>query len=390
MSLILYRRHKETCPNFTLARYARGKSCKCKFWADGVLDGKEVRFSLKTRDEKEAKIKVHALENGGLTTTNEPGKKALADAWQDMIADLETRASYETVRKYKLLERQMIAFAQDNGLTDLEEFDLDRLNKFRQGWKDGRRTSKKKVERLRALFNFAIACKWVSENPAKHIKVPKDTFCPTMPLTDSEWVRLLTACDNLQLTAQPSAKLGAHRLKTLVLLMRYSGLRISDAVSLTTDRLDRKRLYLYTQKTKTAVYTVLPDFVLQALEATPKVTETRFFWTGNGKRETCVCDYQEKLKNLFKAAGIVKGGSNAVSHRLRDTFATALLQAGVPMDRVAVLLGNSVQVCEKHYSAWTDKRQKQLESDLESAWKFDTVTQNGGTNPVQFAKGPVN
>ena len=62
------------------------------------------------------------------------------------------------------------------------------------------------------------------------------------------------ACDEYVFETSKSGRLNAHRLKTLVLLMRYSGMRISDAVSLSADRLDGKRLFLYTQKTGTPVY----------------------------------------------------------------------------------------------------------------------------------------
>ena len=65
-------------------------------------------------------------------------------------------------------------------------------------------------------------------------------------------------------------KLNTLRLKSLIVLMRYSGMRISDAVTLTTDRIDGKRLFLYMQKAGVPVYTVLPDSVLKALEATPR------------------------------------------------------------------------------------------------------------------------
>jgi hypothetical protein len=40
-----------------------------------------------------------------------------------------------------------------------------------------------------------------------------------------------------------------------------------------------RRLFLYTQKTGVPVNTILPEFVLSALEATPKVTEKFFFWS---------------------------------------------------------------------------------------------------------------
>ena len=268
--------------------------------------------------------------------------------------------------------------------------DLDTLSQFRQTWKDSQRTASKKVERLRALFSFAVARKWVAENPAKEIKLPKVSICPTMPLTHEEMVKILAACDSLQVSAQPSAKLGAHRLKTLILLMRYTGMRVSDAVAFTTDRLDGKRLFLYTQKTGVPVYTVLPDSILKALEATPRVTDTRYFWSGNGKRQTAVCDWQGKIKDVFEAAGISKGLGNAVSHRLRDTFAVELLLAGVPIERVSVLLGHqSVRVTEKHYNPWVRSRQEQLEADVRNAWKSHPLI-IAGTKQVQIEKGPVN
>jgi integrase len=62
-------------------------------------------------------------------------------------------------------------------------------------------------------------------------------------------------------------------------------------------------------------------------------------------------------------------------HQFRDTFATELLQAGVPMERVSILLGHqSIRITEKYYSAWTDSRQRQIEADLQRAWERDPIT----------------
>jgi hypothetical protein len=107
MTLTLYRRHKKTCPNFQKSRRDRQVKCNCKFWVDGVLAGREVRVSLGTRDSKKASEKVHEWE--AKDQVIEPGAAVtLADAWTSMIADLEARKlSSQTVRKYKLLERQM-------------------------------------------------------------------------------------------------------------------------------------------------------------------------------------------------------------------------------------------------------------------------------------------
>ncbi|HYL14824.1 MAG TPA: hypothetical protein VEV41_17410, partial [Terriglobales bacterium] len=58
----------------------------------------------------------------------------------------------------------------------------------------------------------------------------------------------------------------------------------------------------------------------------------------------------------------------------RDTFAVELLLAGVPLERVSVLLGHqSMRITEKHYSPWVRARQEQLESDVRRTWGTDLI-----------------
>ena len=88
------------------------------------------------------------------------------------------------------------------------------------------------------------------------------------------------------------------------------------------------------------------------------------------------------MKEVFDLAEIKKGMSNAVSHRLRDTFAVELLLAGVPLERVSILLGHqSIKITEKHYSPWTRSRQEQIEQDLAAAWKLDPELSTGKVTP---------
>ena len=76
---------------------------------------------------------------------------------------------------------------------------------------------------------------------------------------------------------------------------------------------------------------------------------------------------------------------NAVSHRLRDTFSVELLLAGVPIERVSILLGHqSVRTTEKHYSPWVQSRQEQLEADVRNAWANDATLKMTGTKQVQI------
>lgn len=74
------------------------------------------------------------------------------------------------------------------------------------------------------------------------------------------------------------------------------------------------------------------------------------------------------MRRLFRLAGVPDGHA----HRFRDTFAVELLLAGVPLERVSVLLGHqSTKVTEKHYTPWVRARQEQLEADVRRTWDTD-------------------
>jgi len=380
--LTIYRRHGKNCPqqdaneirvNVDGDLFVRqGKrKCPCRLWVHGSLAGRKVREPLHTRDWEKAKDKVR-----GWNSTPDKGQssenrdlKTVAAAWDGFLADVEARKLHvSTVRKYKLLRRQVEEFARKRGIRFLIELDTPQVTEFRSIWKDGPRSSAKKLERLRAFFRFARDQKWVQENPATKLKSPKVTLCPTLPYTRDEMVRILSAVDRYAEKMPKHGIENARRIKSLVLLLRYSGMRIGDAVNLSSEKLNGNRLFLYTQKTDVPVNTILPEFVLSALEATPKVTENFYFWSGRGNLESAVRSWQARLRRLFKVAGIVNGHP----HRFRDTFAVELLLAGVPIERVAILLGHqSVRITEKHYSPWVRSRQEQLEADLAKAWSQD-------------------
>jgi integrase/recombinase XerD len=141
----------------------------------------------------------------------------------------------------------------------------------------------------------------------------------------------------------------ARRLRAFVLLLRYSGMRISDIVNLSTERVVGNRLFLPTAMTGLPVHIVIPDFVLRVLESTPRTRENYFFWSGVAKLESIVRSWQTRLSKLFQLAGVVNGHA----HRFRDTFAVELLLAGIPIERVSILLGHqSTRVTKRHYYPW--------------------------------------
>jgi integrase/recombinase XerD len=272
-----------------------------------------------------------------------------------------------TLYKYRLLFKQVRDFAQRRGFRYLKELDLTALDDFRAEWKDGPRSSQKKLERLKAFFRFCERRKWIDCNPALDLKAPKIQNKPTMPFTHAEMLKVFAALDKY---GERAGHRNAQRLKAFILVLRYSGMRIGDTVRCAVDRITENKLFLYTQKTGVPVYCILPDFVLRELDAAPKSSEGHFFWTGKSKLHSAIGKWQRRLQAIFKLAE-VEGGH---AHRFRDTFAVELLLAGVPLERVSVLLGHqSVRITEGHYSPWVRARQEQLEQDLKRVWAQDPL-----------------
>jgi len=366
--LTIYRRHKKACGHRNKGRRYRG--CQCPIWVDGLLAGKEIRKSLDLRDWQKAQERVREWEaKGSIEMEREPESVAVEQATEEFLRDAEARSlRASTVYKYRLLFEQLKAFASNAGFRFLKEFDLTMLRRFRATWPNRNFSARKKLECLRAFFRFAQAGGWIPENPAAKLESPRVSQPPVLPFTREEWVRILAACDVYKDNYGRTGRENARRLRAFVLLLRYSGLRIGDAVALSRDRIADGKLFLYTAKTGTPVYCPLPDFVLTALEAAPRTSGKFFFWTGGSKLKSAVGDWQRSLGKLFELAQVPDGHA----HRFRHTFAVELLLAGVPMERVSVLLGHSsVRVTERHYAPWVRARQEQLEADVRRTWAAD-------------------
>lgn len=361
--LTIYRRHLKTCEHRGEGRDYR--RCKCPVWVDGFLSGRDLRQSLKTRDWQKASDTVREWEaRGTIEKESKHEPVTIEQATELFLEDASARELREaTLYKYRLLFRQLQTFAADHGLRYLMELDLERLRKFRASWTEHNLTSRNKLERLRTFLRFCVDAEWITKNHALKLKTPKVTEPPTLPLTRDEVVQILAACQEYP------DRLNAVRLKALLLLLRYSGLRIRDAVTLSRERISGDKLFLRTMKTGTVVWCPLPPVVIEALKSIPSAGKY-FFWSGEGKGKSCASSYQRALHKLFNLAGVPE----AHPHQFRDTCAVEMLLSGVPLERVSVLLGHSsIRVTEKHYAPWVRARQEQLDLDVRRTWAADLI-----------------
>ena len=147
----------------------------------------------------------------------------------------------------------------------------------------------------------------------------------------------------------------------MVLLMRYTGLRISDVITLSRDRVKDGYLHLQTQKTGGHVLLPMPSDLREALDALPVPKGAShgclyFFWNAKTSRRQLVTMAHKTLDAVFRIASV----DNARSHRFRHTLATEILSKGGTEQDVADILGISPAVVRKHYAKWNRGRQERV------------------------------
>jgi len=434
MLLSVFSRHSANC------KFAHDRSCRrcnCPKWVGGQVNGYYFRQSAKTRQwaaAEEFRIKLEeALIKGlppfgtavaaGATPPPTPTpadpppptsraevpeprvpkprpRVTVAQAVDAYLADATSRSvETSTLKKLEtIFRKQFLAWTRVEGIEYLDELDLDTLLNFRSTWEDGPLAKQKKQSRVIGFFWACVRRRYLTENPAiglgkiKVVQIPTDYFPP------DEFERVIAATYIRRgERGGGDVKANQARLRTMTLLMRWSGLRIRDAVTLERHRLNGDSLLLYQAKTGTPVYVPLPPHVVEALENIPpgpKPNPRYFFWSGNGDPKSAVADWQRSYRRLFKLANIKKPDGEEKRchpHMFRDTFAVEMLLAGVPIDQVSLLLGHSsVKITEKSYSPFVKARQIQLQESVRNAWKVGPPAGRGPENAPSASSRPAN
>jgi integrase/recombinase XerD len=376
--LSVYTRHSQGCAHIQDIYWRR---CRCAKWIQGVVTAERgfIRQSAKTRSWEQAEAVARKLEAAAArpdlpqTTSHITIREAVAAYRAD--EDGRCLAKTSTAQSKTLFEKQLLDWSEDQGLVLLKELITANLIRFRASWSNGPNTTRRKHERLIGFFNFCIANDWLGKNPAVKMKKVEEKRVPTDYYTPKEFHRIVdTTYVYGDWQGGRDFEYRPHRLRALVLLLRWSGLGIKDAVTLERERLGSDgKLFLYRAKTGVPVYVPLPAYVVQELRHLPNSNPRYFFWSGNGDPESAKKGWQRSLRRLFKLANIKKVDDTPKRchpHMLRDTFAVELLLAGVPIDQVSLLLGHSsVKITEKHYAPFVKARQEQLESSVRLSWQ---------------------
>jgi len=373
----LFRRHESKCPHRKQGR--RYIKCQCPIWCDGQFAGKRVRKSMDTRDWARASRNLAKIEDPtyGLRQCAQPGCTQLVESGRcdrhrrgieaAIVAYHEAHQDVgdETKRTRRRALRFLQEFLEGPKIQFVDQIDLDALNSFRATRDLSARTWIKELEILRHFLRFCLDNEWVTRNWAAKVRMPKNLKpAPREPYHPNEIARIIAACDGIGKAAYERL-----RARAMVLLLRYTALRISDVATLRRDRIRDGEVFLRTAKNgKPVKLPVHPDLQM-ALDILPLPRGAGqgcpyFFWSGNGSVRSLIRGATETLAAVYKASGVL----GASSHRFRHTLATEVLEMGGTLGEAADILGDSEPIVRKHYAKWSVARQARISDLLARIW----------------------
>ncbi len=319
--LNLWRRHTPNCPHRAKGRdYCK---CQCPIWTDGELNGKRYRRGLKVKDWQRAIRKLAILESPE-STQLKPVPEAVK-----AFAEHHNYLEASTLRKYKNILDHIEEFAEKASIGTIAEFTIERLDQFRYGRGLARTTSTKELQTLRQFFSFCLERKWIGENIAKKIRPPKNVKPEEVePYSPKEVALIIGACLEIGRTSYERL-----RARAMILLLRYTGLRISDVATLARDRIRDGQILLHTQKTGGTVYLPIPDELAGALAIVPDPRGSGsapeyFFWNGITSRRAVVGIAERTMAAVFKKSTVAK----AHAHRFRHYAESRTMPNAKPRD----------------------------------------------------------
>jgi integrase len=295
--------------------------------------------------------------------------KSVADAVDEFLSDRRDikgmNLADSTLVKYQTVLNRLVTFGARTGRLYVKDFGFVALSEFKQTWVTGTIATRNNIIRLRVFFEFCRKYEWITDNPANTLELPPKGAVEREPFTPEEMTAILEASRTITLdTRQPVTN---RELETFILVMRHSGISISDAALLQRSELKGDEIRLYRKKTtrsakRVLVVVPLPPDVVERLKELPLKNDSYFFAHGKPTLLTQTFTWGRRLKYVFKAAGITHDPG---SHRFRHTFATDLLTKGYSIERVSRWLGHaSIKTTQEHYSHWVEDRIQAASNEL--------------------------
>lgn len=392
---------------------------------DTWIDGQRVRLSLGTRNGDAAqrlasrieKALAEGAESGiwaelkpvlpELTFTRLAGSvgykapeakpEAPKPTWKDLRANFEAymqkriaigRLRESTRERYLQTLKEFETFLAEKGITYAHQITKPVMESFK-AWRVARINAKKgsrgatgmvlDVAILHKVFEVAVDEEVIAKNPVAFEGRPGDS--PTRgahPFSAQQLSRMQKDADQDLLA---------------FMLLRWTGLRGSDAVNLLWSEVhfDRKEIERVTQKrTKKVILPIQSDLlaVLDMEHARRKPDPNDRVLLHPVEKTSLT---RKRLYHRMLALGKRAGVADAHPHRFRDTFAVDMLARGASPYDVAKLLGDTIETVEKHYAEFVKELRERVRRMMESkstgllAFAETSANPTSGENLARFS-----
>jgi len=357
----VYARHSGKCPHEGKEFY---RGCDCPKWLRYSLSGKQHRIAASTRtwtvaEEKREELQKR-LDAGDSPAVASSSEQATISAAIEtyLIAKTSEGIQPATLRKLRFQLSALEKFMAARSKFFPEQLTAQDVIEYRatwDGWKSGL-TRQKAQTNLRGFLKAVGRADLLSV--LKSIKLSREDYArlKPRPFTEAELKRLLA---QVPVTFPEPKK--AARMTALIHLMVSTGLAIRDALQLERANLEGGWLRIQRQKMqqteKGKVTQKLDESLARELETVTNGNSRYVFWNGNSDAFVASNNLLADIGQLMRDAGLYVKGN--VSHRFRDTAVDFWLGKGESLSTVAMLLGNTVAMVEKHYADLASKRMEE-------------------------------
>jgi site-specific recombinase XerD len=203
---------------------------------------------------------------------------------------------------------------------------------------------------INGFFTWALEAEYIAINPVAKIKRPKINLPPPKPLTNEEFTALMSAIERVGREPwQEDYEVHYHmwlRNRRAIFLALYAGLRLGELATIMWQDIDFVKKEVRIVDGKGGKYRAVPlhpDLEAELLKAPERQPDHAVVCKLDGSALS-----KKSIGHIFDR-WLAARGVEITAHRLRHTFATALMHAGTPLRSIQVALGHkSIETTQRY------------------------------------------